>query len=188
MRGWAAEGVDFSKTAVDRALKQGLCVHLGTLQEVGFPDHIFNVVRMSHVLEHLYDPLWTLREVRRILRADGKVHVAMPNAGSVNARLFGRHWWLIESPRHLFLFTPRNFAQLCERAGFHFTAQYQEVDGKDLLGSLQYLAEDLVWLPSCLKGDHVRLNHELRTVLYVLAWILARVGLADRIHYILEPS
>jgi ubiquinone/menaquinone biosynthesis C-methylase UbiE len=102
MRGWAAEGVDFSKTAVDRALKQGLCVHLGTLQEVGFPDHIFNVVRMSHVLEHLYDPLWTLREVRRILRADGKVHVAMPNAGSVNARLFGRHWWLIESPRHLF--------------------------------------------------------------------------------------
>jgi ubiquinone/menaquinone biosynthesis C-methylase UbiE len=187
MRGWTAEGVDFSKTAIDRALKCGLRVHLGTLHEVGFADDLFDVVRMSHSLEHLYDPLSTLREVRRIVKADGKVHVAMPNASSLNARLFGRYWYPIEAPRHLFVFTAQNFAQLCERAGFRVVAQYQEADGKDLIGSLQYLLEDVFFLPSSCRGDGMRLNHELRTLLYVPAWFLSRIGLSDQIHYFVAP-
>ena len=116
--GWSAEGVDFDAQAVDAARRKGLSVRLGGLAEQRYPDESFDLVLMSHVIEHVHDPLATLREIHRVLRAGGTLAVTTPNAGSWGHRHFGLNWRGLEPPRHLQIFTGNSLAALAGRAGF----------------------------------------------------------------------
>ncbi len=77
----------------------------GTLEELRLPDASFDGIWIWHVLEHTLTPSATLREVSRITRDNGVVSIAVPNFGSWQSRLFGRHWFHLDLPRHRFHFT-----------------------------------------------------------------------------------
>ena len=119
-------------------------VKLGDLLDVHYKDRAFDVVLLSHSLEHLYDPLSTLLEVRRILDDDGVVVVTVPNAGSMEARLFGRWWFPWELPRHLYHFEKATLAQLLRQAGFCVQSCRTGVGALFFMGSL-----DRVWRHVC---------------------------------------
>jgi 2-polyprenyl-3-methyl-5-hydroxy-6-metoxy-1,4-benzoquinol methylase len=116
-RGWTAEGVEFDPAAAAVAARAGFTVRVGSLEQVGYPDSSFDVVSMSHVIEHLPDPVGTLTECRRILRPGGRIVLATPNAMGLGSRRFGRAWVGWHHPRHLFVFTPESLASAVERAG-----------------------------------------------------------------------
>jgi SAM-dependent methyltransferase len=54
-----------------------------------------------HSLEHLRDPGAALERAARLLLPDGVIVVAMPNADSIQARVFGDRWLALDLPRHL---------------------------------------------------------------------------------------
>ncbi len=116
--GWNAEGVDVDAQAVDTARRKGLSVRLGRLAEQRYPDESFDLVLMNHVIEHVHDPLGTLREIRRLLRVGGTLAVTTPNAGSWGHRHFGPNWLGLHPPQHLQIFTGNGLATLARRAGF----------------------------------------------------------------------
>jgi hypothetical protein len=51
-----------------------------------------------------------------------QLYVVVPNAGSLECRLLGPHWYLWDPPRHLWHFDRAAFARLCERAAFTMIA------------------------------------------------------------------
>lgn len=53
--------------------------HVGDLIKLPFADKTFSKIICSEVLEHLPDPVATLRELRRVLRDDGVMAVTVPN-------------------------------------------------------------------------------------------------------------
>lgn len=116
--GWAVEGVDFDAAAVQHARSRGLEVHCGGVEDRHYPDGRFHAIVLSHVLEHVVDPAALLRECRRILRNDGVVAIATPNAESLGHHEFGRDWRGLEPPRHLQVFTPASLARVAREAGF----------------------------------------------------------------------
>ncbi len=65
----------------------------------------FDIVIMSHVLEHEPDPRAYLREAHRRIRDGGLLLLSVPNARSVPARIFGRRWICHSVPRHLYNFS-----------------------------------------------------------------------------------
>ncbi len=118
--GWDATGVEVDPTAAAQArAAHGVTVHTGTLFDVKFPPDSFDVVTISHVIEHVDDPPGLLRECFRILRPGGRVVMTTPNILSLGHRWFGSAWRGLEPPRHLILFSPRTLAQIARRAGFH---------------------------------------------------------------------
>ncbi len=117
--GWEAEGVDFDAAAVAQARARGLRVHAGALEAQRYPDAHFDAIGMSHVLEHLPEPLATLAECRRLLRPGARLVLATPNATSLGHRRFGRDWRGLETPRHLQVFTAAALRRVLEHAGLH---------------------------------------------------------------------
>jgi SAM-dependent methyltransferase len=116
--GLVAQGVEFSAEAVAYAREsRGLDVRVGTLESAGYPDAAFDVVSLFHVLEHVPDPVATLREARRVLAPGGAVLLQVPNFASGQSRLFGARWHAVEAPRHFHHFTPATLGRAVEAAG-----------------------------------------------------------------------
>jgi 2-polyprenyl-3-methyl-5-hydroxy-6-metoxy-1,4-benzoquinol methylase len=115
--GWQAEGLDFDEQAVAAARRRGLQVHLGSLFDQRLPEHAYDAITLSHVVEHVHDPEAWLRECRRILRPGGQLVAVTPNNESFGHRCFGANWRGLEPPRHLQIFSRRTLSTLAERAG-----------------------------------------------------------------------
>lgn len=117
--GWNVTGVDFDPQAVERVRSQlGLNVYCGSLRDVAFAERSFDVIAMSHVIEHLPDPRAVLRECFRILRPGGTLVLVTPNTASLGHRWFGPDWYGSDAPRHLYLFNLKNLGALVSQEGF----------------------------------------------------------------------
>lgn len=116
--GWDVLGVEPDPEAARIAKERfGLPVIVAPLEEAGPPNNSFDAITMSHVVEHVHDPIAILRECARLLKPGGKLVVITPNIASLGHRLFRTAWRGLEPPRHLNLFSPRTLHACAERAG-----------------------------------------------------------------------
>jgi SAM-dependent methyltransferase len=117
--GWTVQGVEPDATLARQACERhGLGVFVGDLAAASLPSERFDLVVLWHVLEHLPEPLATLAGVRRVLRPGGVAVIGVPNAASLQARLFGRYWAGYDVPWHLMHFAPGTLGKLMGQAGF----------------------------------------------------------------------
>lgn len=110
------QGIELSLEACERAWGRGLKVFHGTLDEFE-TDQRFDMVFMSHVIEHVLDPVATVAKIASLLKPGGVLYVETPNVGSLDARLWKRNWGLVHYPRHLYLFDRATVRQLLEQGG-----------------------------------------------------------------------
>jgi SAM-dependent methyltransferase len=80
--GFEAHGVEISTWAVDYARRElGLQnIRCGTIFDAAFPSSNFSLVTLVHVLEHLDDPVPTLREIFRLITPGGYLYVEVPSS------------------------------------------------------------------------------------------------------------
>ena len=100
-----------------RAVSRHVCRPVAwTVEDVSAGEG-FDAVVLDNVLEHVPDPVATLRRAWSLVRAAGRLIVLTPNAASYGHARFGARWRGLEPPRHLVLFTPISFAAAALRAG-----------------------------------------------------------------------
>jgi SAM-dependent methyltransferase len=116
--GYTAEGIEFDAAAAALAERQGFPVHVGGLAEAQLPAGAFEQITLSHVIEHLHDPVAALAGLRDGLRPGGRLWLQTPNVESAGAQRFGADWRGLEPPRHLVLFGPGSLRLALERSGF----------------------------------------------------------------------
>jgi SAM-dependent methyltransferase len=78
----------------------------------------FDIVALSHVLEHVRAPISWLKSIHRVLRPGGYVALAQPNHEGLVPRLFGRRWYAWDLARHFWHFTPMTLSRLLREMGF----------------------------------------------------------------------
>jgi len=119
-------GVELNPVAAQFAKEHfQLDVHIGDLHSAQFPDNYFEAVTMWDVIEHLPDPLYTLKEIRRILAPKGLLLFKTPIIDSLDALIFGRYWAGLDMPRHFYIFSRATLKRLLVESGFRlveFTA------------------------------------------------------------------
>jgi SAM-dependent methyltransferase len=113
--GWDAVGTDFDPKVVESARARGLDARLGTVDGLDGP---FDVITMSHVIEHLHDPRRVLRSCHALLAPGGTLWIETPNVEAIGLRRFGRFWRGLEPPRHLVLFSRASLLRILREEGF----------------------------------------------------------------------
>lgn len=114
--GWDAEGVEISAFAAAEARSKGLRVYTGTLEDQRLESGSYDVITLYDVIEHLTDPIATLREAKRLLAPGGVLHMVTPNVGGLQAKVLGSKWYHYKPGEHLYLFSPKTVREVVERA------------------------------------------------------------------------
>ena len=117
--GWQVEGSDFDDQVANEVMdKYGIHVHIGDLKEINFSDNSFDAITLSHTIEHLYDPLESIKRCHQLLKKEGKLIVTTPNANSLSHQRYGKYWRGLEPPRHIQIFTANSLSNIIGQAGF----------------------------------------------------------------------
>ncbi len=117
--GWNCVGFETDPAAVQVAREHyGLEVYHGMVEEAGLQERLFDVITMSHVIEHLPDPSRTLKACHKMLKKNGLIVMVTPNISSLGHRMFRSSWRPLEPPRHLFLFSVASLRRCTSSAGF----------------------------------------------------------------------
>lgn len=117
-RGCEVLGTDLSPDAARQGAAHGVAIRHGTLSSLGIPDHSFDIGILCHSLEHVPDPNVELRDLSRILRPSGLLHIAVPNGNAVRLRTDGLRWAHLSHPLHFWYFDPGSLVRLLQHHGF----------------------------------------------------------------------
>jgi SAM-dependent methyltransferase len=143
--GWDVYGVEPNPAAAAAAVELlGVPVERIQVQsadEADWPPGHFDLITLSHVLEHLADPRRALSDIHRWLARAGRVRIWVPNVDSLEARLFGKLWFALDVPRHLVHYSPATISRMLSLTGFKVQRLVPEYQASSLSGSLSHLLD-----------------------------------------------
>jgi SAM-dependent methyltransferase len=116
--GWRVAGYEPDPEAVRVCRAAGLDVQQGDFSGAAVGAGTYDVITVSHVLEHVAEPLEFLRQCRRLLRDGGSLWIAAPNPQSLDRVIFGAGWRGLHMPFHLCIPSRGVLLSLLREAGF----------------------------------------------------------------------
>lgn len=137
--GWQTKGVEFNESAVGVCNLSGLNVHHGDLFSAKFEINSFDVINVSHVIEHVPNPKEFFTELSRILKQNGTLIIKTPNSEALGRKLFNTNWYANDVPRHLYLFSEKNLNVLADICGLEISQLNTRSSPKIILNSVDYV-------------------------------------------------
>ena len=86
------------------------------------------------------NPHQILAEICRILSCGGKLFLGVPNAASLEFRVFKQYWWHLCVPLHAYGYSLQNIRSMLNQHGFRVIHSYFNSNYASILGSLQIFA------------------------------------------------
>ena len=168
---WKITGIEPNDKAKTIALSKGVSF-AESLEALD--NHSFDVITMWHVLEHVPDLEKQIQELKRLLKPNGTIIIAVPNYKSFDAQHYGKFWAAYDVPRHLWHFSKTSIAKLFERENMHlvkvlpmiFDSFYVSLlSEKYKTGKMNFVSGFFIGLRSNLKAKQ---NLEFSSHIYVL--------------------
>jgi 2-polyprenyl-3-methyl-5-hydroxy-6-metoxy-1,4-benzoquinol methylase len=112
--GWRIAGTEPDQRAREQAEKltgQEIYSNIFQIEEL----KKFDVITLWHVLEHIHRLNESMIKIKTLLKDDGVVFIAVPNADSGDAKIYNSEWAAYDVPRHLYHFNIESMSMFCQR-------------------------------------------------------------------------
>lgn len=88
-KGFTVQGIDFSPVAVQNSQSRGVNASVCDVDKSGLPfeDNRFDLIWAGDVVEHVFDPIGLLEEIRRVVKQSGRVLISVPNDIRLQTRI-----------------------------------------------------------------------------------------------------
>ena len=140
--GWKVKGVEFNEHAVGMCKLSGLDVHHGDLLSAHFEPDSFDIINVSHVIEHVPHPRQLFSELAKVLKPGGTLIIKTPNSNAFGRKLFNTNWFPDDIPRHIYLYSEKNLRQIGDLCDLHLKAIKTRSSLKVVLNSIDYVLEN----------------------------------------------
>lgn len=158
--GWDVIGIEPDRGFCEFIEKRhGLKAIPSILEKSGILDNSLDVVVFIHVIEHVPDPLATLRSIYRVLKPGGHLVIETPRYDSLMFKLLRHRERSVSCDGHIYFFTTETLRKLYEKAGFeHRQVRYV---GRSLnLDKLAYNVGLMTKSDAIIKGL-IKMSHAL---------------------------
>lgn len=125
-KGYECYGLETSSSGIKKAKSKGLTIY----KDIKKIRRKFDVITLWHVLEHITTPISYLSQIKRLLKKDSYLVIAIPNFDSIQSKIGRDAWFHLAPPLHIFHYTPKTIGALLKRVGFkvvrieHFSLEY----------------------------------------------------------------
>ena len=141
--GWSVAGVEASPGPAAYARKKlGAPIWQGSAEDVIPEGETFDLITMTHVLEHVKRPGALLDRLRRALRPGGAILIEVPNADDALLDLFGGYYRPLCPGDHVSFFDEPSLRRLLGERGFSVTSMASPAHARDLVYSSALSAVD----------------------------------------------
>jgi len=169
--GWQIIGMEPNEKAKAIAEKKGV-EFVNDFKEL--PNQSFDVITMWHVLEHVPNLDEYLAELKRLIKPNGTIIIAVPNFKSFDATYYGKYWAAYDVPRHLWHFSKTSIQKLFEKQNMNvakvlpmkFDSYYVSLlSEKYKTGKMNFVRAFFVGLKSNLNG---KTTNEYSSHIYII--------------------
>jgi len=103
-----------------------------------FRDQEFDLIIFNHSLEHSLTPVSDLNMARLLLSEGGEILIRIPVSGSTIADEYRNHWWSLDAPRHIYIFSKKSLPMVAEKSGLVVCRIHDEGTIDDYIASEQH--------------------------------------------------
>jgi 2-polyprenyl-3-methyl-5-hydroxy-6-metoxy-1,4-benzoquinol methylase len=146
--GWSVQGIEISPRACEVARAKGLEVHQGTAYSATYPAGSFDMIILSHVIEHVLEPDKFLLRCAEFLAPGGVLVLSTPCIRSFGFSQYRSCWFALDAPRHLMLFDQRTIRLLGQKAGLRSAKIITHAEPHLLCESRHYLRSQGAKMPA----------------------------------------
>lgn len=104
------KGIDIYPGVEEFGKKLGITMERSRIEK--YPGSGFDLITLSHVLEHEPDPKTMIKKIHKRLCNDGIFYLSIPNSQSLPARMFGKKWICHTVPRHIYNFSKESIIRI----------------------------------------------------------------------------
>ena len=110
--GWQTTGVEPDETARAKA-QQLYNLNLKNSQMLfALQPGTFDAITLWHVLEHVHDLHKYIDQLKKLLKPNGRLFIAVPNYTCYDQSVYKEYWAAYDVPRHLYHFSPDSMINL----------------------------------------------------------------------------
>ena len=122
-KGWEVTGIEPDSGARAQAKND---FHIGLKDKNEFlnlQQGSFDAITLWHVLEHVHELHPYMEQIKKLLKHDGKLFIAVPNYTATDHSIYKVFWAAYDVPRHLYHFAPTSIEALMKRHGLRIIAE-----------------------------------------------------------------
>ena len=105
--GWRLTGLEPDENARTVARDSNNITLLPAGHLFQLPEESFDAITLWHVLEHVHTLHPYMQQLKKLLKPNGRLFIAVPNYSSYDAQWYNKYWAAYDVPRHLYHFSPR---------------------------------------------------------------------------------
>ena len=173
----------------DQNQNSSINIHRTSLKEVDFKENYFDIIVLWHVLEHLSDPGDIVKEIYKVLNSSGILVIAVPNFGSYQSRIFSKHWFHLDIPRHIYHYDTPSLESLLQRNQFQIDNLDTRSIDQSVFGFVQSALNCIPWFAPNSFYEQLKLPWQRRTLSFYpqlfLGMLLSPLALVD---YVVSAS
>lgn len=138
--GYSVEGAEFDPHLLTDLAQRGIKIADVAAIDDNQWQNEFDHITLSHVLEHVPNPLALLHRLFAWLKPGGTLFVEVPSADATGLEIFGTYWRGLEAPRHFSL--PSRVAMIAalEQSGFVLDRQQISITARPLVWDISVSA------------------------------------------------